>query len=390
VTFGDMTTTEDEIGSGARDPRTRMRTLFVNENLGGHASMHLYIRQALGELSGITADFVDVPRAGLVRKLLAAPVPGLAGLDLDLQPLRAQLLQSLWVRRMLERVGRSYDVVHVYTQSTALLSAAQLAGRPTVVSTDGTGTQNAYHIPYRRATRHTASQVRVARRFEDRVYAAAALVVAQSEWAAHSLRTTYGVPADKVRVIPFGVPVPPVVPRHEAGGLPQVTFVGKSLERKGGLRLLRVFREHLRDRCELNLVTLEPLAPEPGVRVINDFTPGDERLVDLLARSALFAFPSDMDNSPYSVLEAMVAGLPVVGTRVGGVPEMVIDGETGLVVGDDDRDLANAILTLLDDADLRDRMGRAGRRRVEERFDARDTTRDLAGVLREARERFPA
>jgi glycosyltransferase involved in cell wall biosynthesis len=184
--------------------------------------------------------------------------------------------------------------------------------------------------------------------------------------------------------------VPPEVPRREAQGLPQVTFVGKSLERKGGLRLLRTFREHLRGRCELNLVTLEPVAPEPGVRVINDFTPGDARLVELLSRSALFAFPSDMDNSPYSVLEAMVAGLPVVATRVGGVPEMVVHGETGLLVGDDDRDLAAAISTLLDDHGARERMGRAGRSRVEARYDARDTTRDLAGVLHEAKERFTA
>jgi glycosyltransferase involved in cell wall biosynthesis len=390
VTVGDVTTAQGSVVRDARDASARLRTLFVNENLGGHASMHLYIRQVLGHVSDMAADFVDVPHAGLVRKLLAAPVPGLAGLDLDLQPLRAQLLQSLWVRRLLERVGGAYDVVHVYTQSTALLSAAQLATRPSVVSTDGTAAQNAYHIPYRRATRHTASQVRVARLFEDRVYAAATLVVAQSEWAARSLLTTYGLPADKVRVIPFGVPVPPAVPRREADGLPQVTFVGKSLERKGGLRLLRTFREHLRGRCELNLVTLEPVAPEPGVRVINDFTPGDARLVELLSRSALFAFPSDMDNSPYSVLEAMVAGLPVVATRVGGVPEMVVHGETGLLVGDDDRDLAAAISTLLDDAGARERMGRAGRSRVEARFDARDTTRDLAGVLREARERFTA
>jgi glycosyltransferase involved in cell wall biosynthesis len=160
------------------------------------------------------------------------------------------------------------------------------------------------------------------------------------------------------------------------------------LQRKGGLRLLQTFREHLRGRCELNLVTLEPLAPEPGVRVHNGFTPGDPRLTDLLSRSAVFAFPSDMDNSPYSVLEAMVAGLPVVTTRVGGIPEMVLDGETGTLVGDDDTELAGAIATLLDDAERRREMGHAARRRAEERFDVVGTTRRLADVLREARDRF--
>lgn len=377
-------------GTAARArPRGRaLRALFVNENLGGHASMHLYLRQALTEVPEVQADFVDVPQARFVRKLLAAPIPLLAKRDLDLQPLRAQLLQSLWVRRLLAETASEFDVVHVYTQSTALLSASQLAARPSVVSTDGTATQNAYHLPYRTPTRHTASQVRVARRFEDAVYASATLVVAQSEWAARSLRTVYGVAPDRVRVIPFGVPMPPAVPRVEPDGLPKVTFVGKSLERKGGLRLLHAFREHLRGRCELNLVTLERLAPEPGVRVHNDFTPGDPRLVQLLARSAVFAFPSDMDNSPYSVLEAMVAGVPVVTTRVGGIPEMVLDGETGLLVGEDDTELAEAIVRLLDDAGLREEMGRAARRRAEERFDALHTTRRLAEVLNEARDRF--
>ncbi|MBV8949792.1 MAG: glycosyltransferase family 4 protein, partial [Actinobacteria bacterium] len=216
------------------------------------------------------------------------------------------------------------------------------------------------------------------------------LVVAQSEWAARSLRTAYGVDPDRIRVIPFGVPMPPPVAREDPDGLPKVTFVGKSLERKGGLRLLEAFRRHLRGRCELNLVTLEPLPPEPDVRVHNDFTPGDPRLARLLACSAVFAFPSDMDNSPYSVLEAMVAGVPVVSTRVGGIPEMVLDGETGVLVGDDADELAGAISRLLDDATLRRDMGRAARQRAEERFDALQTTRRLAEVLHEAHLRFAA
>jgi glycosyltransferase involved in cell wall biosynthesis len=67
---------------------------------------------------------------------------------------------------------------------------------------------------------------------------------------------------------------------------------------------------------------------------------------------------------------------------------MVVDGETGLLVGRDNAELAAAIGTLLDDADLRRKMGDAARRRAEERFDAAHTTRRLAEVLREARERF--
>ena len=58
-----------------------MRALFVNENLGGHATVHLNLRRALRARPDVDARFYDVPAPGLVRKLAAAPVPGLAGLD---------------------------------------------------------------------------------------------------------------------------------------------------------------------------------------------------------------------------------------------------------------------------------------------------------------------
>ncbi|MGZ4756574.1 MAG: glycosyltransferase family 4 protein, partial [Acidimicrobiia bacterium] len=170
--------------------------------------------------------------------------------------------------------------------------------------------------------------------------------------------------------------------------LPEVTFVGATLDRKGGARLLRVFREHLRDRCVLNLVTRDAVAPEPGVRVISDFEPGDPRRPELLARTSVFAFPTEMDNSPYCVLEAMRSGVAVVATRVGALPEMVQDRATGLLVTHDDAALAAAIGSLLDDPARASAMGAAGRARFDQVYDARVTTRRLLDVLTEARERF--
>lgn len=70
------------------------------------------------------------------------------------------------------------------------------------------------------------------------------------------------------------------------------------------------------------------------------------------------------------IVEAMAAGKPVIGTRAGGIPEVVVDGETGLLVeGDDDDALLEAIATLCDDAVARRRMGEAGRARAEAHFD---------------------
>ena len=367
--------------------------LFVNENLGGHASMHLSLREALPTVDpGLDARFIDVPPPGYLRRAVSAQLPVLAPLDLDLHPLRFQLAESEVARRLVRRaydVARP-DVVHFYTQSIALRSVDLLRAQPSVVSTDATFLQGAFHLPHRRPTRHTASALQVAQRFERRVYAAATLLVAQSEWVADCLERAYGIIRDRVRVIPFGLNVGPAPERRPDPQRPEVTFVGATLDRKGGSRLLRVFREHLRDRCVLNLVTRDPVAPEPGVRVIPDFEPGDPRLPELLARTSVFAFPTEMDNSPYCVLEAMRAGLPVVATRVGALPEMVQHGVTGLLVTHDDSDLAHAIGTLLDDPVRAEQMGAAARERFETVYDSRRTTRDLLGVLAEARDAFPA
>src|SRR5436853_310721 len=82
-------------------------------------------------------------------------------------------------------------------------------------------------------------------------------LVAQSAWAAASLRDDYGVPADRITVIPFGITVPDVAPRepNDDGDLPRLTFIGRSMDRKGGWRLLDLWRRHLRDRSRLTLVT---------------------------------------------------------------------------------------------------------------------------------------
>lgn len=363
-----------------------LRVLFVNENLGGHAAMHLHLKRALARHAEVQADYLDVPSPRLLRRLAAVPVPFLAGADLDLQPLRYKLAQSAHARALLGSRSREYDVVHYYTQSTVMGLSRLLARGPSVVSTDCTNVLGAAILPYRRASTGTDLRVRISRKFEDPVYDAATRVVGQSEWVAGSLRDDYGVPDAKLRVIPFGVTVAPAPERVADPARPEITFVGASLERKGGHRLLRAFRKGLRGRCTLNLVTREEILPEPGVRVYNDFVAGDPRLPQVLARTSVFAFPSEIDCSPYSVLEAMHAGVPVVAVRHGGVPEMVVDGETGLLVDADDDALLAALAELVGDPARADEMGRAGRQRLEDRFDARRTTADLVDVLTEIRE----
>ena len=364
--------------------------LFVNENLGGHAALHLHLRRALvADHPQVRGDFMDVPPPGFARVVASLPVPGLARFDADLQPLRSQLALSATAARRLARVASGYDVVHVYSQNAALLAAKVLRSMPAVVSTDTTNLVNAYQLTYRAPGPGTGPSLRPAMRLERRVFHAATLVVAQSEWAASQLQR-YGVPRDRVRVIPFGITVGPLAETQPAPGPPRVTFVGTTMDRKGGWTLLRAFQESLIGRCRLTLVTRQRVPPTPGVEVINDAHPGDGRVPRLLAETAVFALPTEIDKSPYSVLEAMAAGVPIVSTTVGAIPEMVPDHVAGILVPPGDHhSLGRAITVLLDDHVLRRRMGVAARARVLERFDARRTTADLVRVLEEARQRRP-
>ena len=96
----------------------------------------------------------------------------------------------------------------------------------------------------------------------------------------------------------------------------------------------------------------------------------------------LYVQPSVAAGMPNSVLEAMAAGLPVVATAVGGTPEVVLDGETGLLVAPGDPSaLADAMLALLADRRLAEAFGQAGRARVETHFSEERMLQQLEALL---------
>jgi glycosyltransferase involved in cell wall biosynthesis len=103
-----------------------------------------------------------------------------------------------------------------------------------------------------------------------------------------------------------------------------------------------------------------------------------ERVSELLDRSDILVLPSLSEGIPVAVMEAMASGLPVIATNVTGVPELVEDGVTGLLVPSKNSSaLSEAILKLVRSPDLRNRMGAAGRRKVLEEFNMHTAILDL-------------
>jgi glycosyltransferase involved in cell wall biosynthesis len=155
---------------------------------------------------------------------------------------------------------------------------------------------------------------------------------------------------------------------EKEGSPPTVLFAARNDPVKGAATLLQavpLVRRHIPDAVFL-LVGPQPapgdLRPE-GVRFI-PFVPRDQ-LFRYYREATVCVVPSLWDNSPNTVYEAMAAGRAVVASRVGGIPELVADGETGLLVQSGDvEQLAAAITRLLREVDFRCALGRAGRQRI--------------------------
>lgn len=224
-------------------------------------------------------------------------------------------------------------------------------------------------------------------------------VVALSERWADYLRGL--APAARVVVVPNYVPFPPQPRRHEERPVPRALFLGLLGQRKGifdllqALALLRARGVAFQlmvggngevERCRQRIAELG-LADR--VELLGWV--GGEAKQRLLAEADLFVLPSHHEGLPMSLLEAMSWGLPVVSTRVGGIPDLVREGDEGLLVEPGDVEgLAEALARLAASADLRRRLGAAGRQRVQSHFSATVALEALDRLYAECAKELPA
>ncbi len=231
-------------------------------------------------------------------------------------------------------------------------------------------------------------------------------VIAVSESTKADVLRFFNVDPARVHVIHNGIDPAEYVARHDAevlrrygidAALPYILFVGRITRQKGIMHLVRAL-QHLEPGFQVVLCAGSPDTPEiadelkravdaakearEGIVWIEKMVPKED-LIAIYSQAALFVCPSIYEPFGIINLEAMACGVPVVASAVGGIPEVVVPGETGALVPvaqmdeapfepiDAEkfaRDLAGAINNLMRDGALRAKMGAAARRRVEEKF----------------------
>jgi glycosyltransferase involved in cell wall biosynthesis len=207
-------------------------------------------------------------------------------------------------------------------------------------------------------------------RLEMQLYQQAGCVFARSGRMADLLIDFYEVEPDKVATVGAGVNFDSEYDRPKVYDGRTIIFVGKDFERKGGPCLLEAFDLVRRRLPEARLVVVGPRESHErdGVQFLGRI--GDrKRLQQLYAKATLFAMPSLFEPWGNVFTEAMAHGLPCIGTSVGGIPDIIVDGETGYLVPPGESEiLAECILRVLLNPGLAQQMGERGYRRVMGRF----------------------
>jgi glycogen synthase len=295
------------------------------------------------------------------------------------------------------------DIVHCHTWYTHLAGCLlkHLVGARLVLTTHSLEPHRPWKVEQLGAAYHASSWV------EKTAYQNADGVIAVSESMKRDVHELYGVPPDKIRVIHNGIDLNQYRPTPNPGVLasyhinpdqPFILFVGRITRQKGIIHLVNALK-YLRPGVQAVLCAGAPdtevIGREMAEKVgqaraesqndiiwIPEIVPKDD-LISLYTHATIFVCPSVYEPFGIINLEAMACETPVVASAVGGIPEVVVDGETGVLVPFEpvglnnfeprrpeqfSQDLAAAVNRLLDSPEKIQAMGTKSRQRVETYF----------------------
>lgn len=295
-----------------------------------------------------------------------------------------RLYQAAWLGQVLGETGVSR--VHAHFAGMAARTAFWV--------------REFFGIPFS-FTAH-ANDIFAPREFEvslGRMTEAATAVVTVSDFSAAQLQARYPAAAGRIVRVYNGIEMPPKPTKRGEADPPLILAVGRLIEKKGFADLIAacaILRERSCSfRCEI--IGDGPLDADLAAQIsdlkLADHVSlcGPKKQAEIFARldaARVFALPcvveknGGMDNLPTVIMEAMAAGVPVVSTRIAGVPEMVEPDRTGeLVRPNDPPAIADALLPYLNNADLAREHGENGRAMAATKFALHENVRQLAGIL---------
>jgi len=300
--------------------------------------------------------------------------------------LRINRRQRIWLRLLkcvakALRLGRTADVIYANGIYFETAIANKFLQKPLVMKIVG---DEAWERSVRKGwtkdnfedfqQRRQSWQAELLKRHRSWVVRQADKVIVPSQYLANWV-VKWGVPAEKVVVIYNAVEIPDSIeplPVPLKTPIKAIT-VGRLVPWKRVNRLL----EALEKIPELGLVVvgdgperprLERMAQDLGVsdRVYFAGQRSKRETIGLMAACDFFVLNSTYEGLPHVVLEAMALGLPVVATAVGGIPEVVRDGETGVLVSPEDRMLESTLLTLVSNKEMKQQLGERAQRWIRE------------------------
>ena len=216
-------------------------------------------------------------------------------------------------------------------------------------------------------------EAKQARVLEGRVFNDADRVVVTTPSMSKTVKEHYQLPEERVRVIPNYVQCDSFSPnKRDRCSARQICFVGRLDEQKNLFALLKAIKGL---NVELVIVGSGPLGERLQEEVSKRRLPvrflGNvlhQRLPEILNSSALFILPSLYEGHPKVLLEAMACGVPVIGTDVPGIRELIYHRETGYLCGTSSKEIRDAIKDVLSNANLSNYMGKNARNFVKEHF----------------------
>jgi glycosyltransferase involved in cell wall biosynthesis len=284
-------------------------------------------------------------------------------------------------------LGRGVDVVHLntslnpraYWRDLVYLLVAKACGARVLYQVHGGDLPQQFF----RGSRLLTAWLRATLRIPDAV-----VVLANSEVEAYRAF----VPAQQVMALPNGIDIVPFarLARSDHRGPLRLVYIGRLAREKGLYEALAAMQLSQADKLQVRLViagsgpeeaSLKRCAADLGIAGNVSFTGpvfGEDK-INLLGDADAFLLPTYAEGLPYALLESMAAGVPVVATRVGAIPDVVTEGVHGLFVPCRDAPaIAAAIARLYADRASLARMSEACRRRVAERYSISRLSQDFA------------